>query len=235
MHGTKWKNKILDTLAFLHTFVRPKRKEMTEQSSPIYDKNTIEFVTVAAQVVAFLEKDIHTKEEFVDTSLKLFPLLYLKTLLLPACPRMDNRPPEAFVTEQEYNKVRMSIASCLGEEDDYLEVFLEDMAYSETPIKQSISEGIADLYQPLKDFLCVFQMAYEPTMNDALAECKALFIDFWGQRLVNVMRALHLILCQQRKAQADIEEQEESAYYGADFVTEEDLYEGLELGEEEDE
>ena len=31
-------------------------------------------------------------------------------------------------------------------------------------------------------------------MNDALAECIFHFRDFWGQRLVNVLRAIHMLL-----------------------------------------
>ena len=35
----------------------------------------------------------------------------------------------------------------MAEEDIYLEVFLEDMKYSDTPISASVSENLADLYQ----------------------------------------------------------------------------------------
>ena len=95
------------------------------------------------------------------------------------------------MTETDYEVLRGSIASLLGEYDDYLEVFLDDMAYSDTPIHQNISESLADIYQPIKDFICVFQLGLEHTMNDSLAICRELFAEFWGQRLVNVMRALH--------------------------------------------
>lgn len=72
-----------------------------------------------------------------------------------------------------------------------LEVFLPDMAYSDTPLKKCVSEDLADIYQDLKDFICVFQSGLNVTMNDSLYTCKEHFADFWGQRLVNVMRALH--------------------------------------------
>ena len=52
------------------------------------------------------------------------------------------------MTETDYEVLRGSIASLLGEYDDYLEVFLDDMAYSDTPIHQNISESLADIYQP---------------------------------------------------------------------------------------
>ena len=124
-----------------------------KNSQVIFDKNAVEFVTVAAEFCGFMERvsDMRCRD-FVDKSLKLLPLLYLKASLLPACERMEDTDPETFVTETDYEVLRGSIASLLGEYDDYLEVFLDDMAYSDTPIHQNISESLADIYQPIKDF-----------------------------------------------------------------------------------
>lgn len=166
---------------------------MKKTTSIIFDKNTVEFVTVSAEFCGFLERipQMMDRNSFIDKSLKLFPLLYLKASLLPKAVRMDDFPPETFVTEGDYERIRASVAQLMGSDDDYLDVFLDDMAYSETPIKQEISETLADVYQPLKDFVCVYQMGLEHTMNDALAICREQFAEFWGQRLLNVMRALH--------------------------------------------
>lgn len=105
-----------------------------KNSQVIFDKNAVEFVTVAAEFCGFMERvsDMRCRD-FVDKSLKLLPLLYLKASLLPACERMEDADPETFVTETDYEVLRGSIASLLGEYDDYLEVFLDDMAYSDTP------------------------------------------------------------------------------------------------------
>ena len=46
-------------------------------------------------------------------------------------------------------------------------------------------------FQDLKDFIGVFQLGLNVTMNDSLYVCKEHFAEFWGQRLVNTMRALH--------------------------------------------
>ena len=127
----------------------------------------------------------------VDTALKILPLLYLKATLLPPCEPIGEDEPETFVTEEDYELIRRAIAGVLGAKDDYLEVFLPDMVYSDTPIKKCISEDLADIYQDLKDFISVFQLGLNETMNDSLVVCKEHFREFWGQRLVNTMRALH--------------------------------------------
>jgi hypothetical protein len=117
--------------------------------------------------------------------------LYLKASLIPECELIGEGDLEVFVTEEDYEWVRQSMADIMGPQDDYLEVFLPDMAYSDTPIKKCISEDLADIYQDLKDFIGVFQLGLNVTMNDSLYVCKEHFAEFWGQRLVNTMRALH--------------------------------------------
>ena len=59
---------------------------MTTQDNTkvIYSHDTLEFVTVSAEFCAFLEQsEGRDKREFVETMLKLLPLLYLKACLLP--------------------------------------------------------------------------------------------------------------------------------------------------------
>ena len=205
---------------------------MEKSIQPIFDKNTIEFVTVAAELCGFLERtSLQKRGEFVDKILKILPLLYLKASLLPVCERLEEDEPETFVTEADYNQLRSEIAALLGNQDDYLEVFLEDMAYSDTPIRQEISESLADIYQVLKDFICVYQLGLSRTMNDALAICRERFAEYWGQRLVNVMRALHELKYSPNDSWNDTDEAEEGVF--EDSCTEEELYEGLDMGEDE--
>lgn len=162
------------------------------ESQIIFDKNVIEFVTVAAEYCGLMGRTSQMKRaDFVGTVLKVLPLLYVKATLVPACERMGYFDPEQVVTEEEYEQVRVAVVNVLAEKDDYLEVFLPDMVYSDTPIKRSISEDLADIYQALKDFIGVFQLGLNQTMHDSLVICKEQFEEYWGQRLVNTMRALH--------------------------------------------
>ena len=53
------------------------------RENPIYAHDTLEFVTVAFEYCALMEKsEEQTEEEFVGTLLKLLPLLYMKVQLL---------------------------------------------------------------------------------------------------------------------------------------------------------
>lgn len=160
----------------------------------IYSKDSIEFVTVATEFCAYLERAETTRrKEFTGTMLKLLPLLYLKATMLPAVNEDFDCESERFVTEDSYEILRMNISSIMGEMDDYLEVFEKDMVYSDKPILATVSENIADIYQDVRDFIFAFQLGYEESMRLAVKVCSENFELYWGQKLVNVMRALHNI------------------------------------------
>jgi hypothetical protein len=95
------------------------------------------------------------------------------------------------VTEEGYEVVRRTVENIMADKDAYLEVFVPDMAFSDQPIQKSIAEDLADIYQDIRDFIFVFQLGLNETMNDALQQCQENFETIWGQKLVNTMRALH--------------------------------------------
>ena len=162
------------------------------QESYIYSKNTIEFVTVAAETCLFLEHaSENTKEDFVTKSLKILALLYLKTILVDVSEIESDENIERFVGEEDYLFVKEQVEQLLGADDTFLEVFHPDMPYSDTPIACFISENLADIYQELKDFAANFQIGDEEIMSSALHSCIDGFAIHWGQKLLNVMRALH--------------------------------------------
>lgn len=166
----------------------------TDTTHYVYQEPAIEFVTVAVQLCLYLEQVARQeKSDFIEKMLCLLPLLYLKARLLPKANEEMDGYPERFVTEQEYEDLRQMVAQKLGSDDAYLEVFVEDMRYSDEPITAFISENIADIYQELKDLACNYQTREEAVMNDALVSCLEGFEQHWGQKLLNVLRPLHAL------------------------------------------
>ena len=119
-------------------------------SSTLHSKENLEFITVAAEFSLFLEQlpEID-KQQFLSHAVKYLPLLYLKTSLLPFDSEDYESEPERVVSETDYELVRGNVASILGMDDNYLEVFHPDMQYSDTPIAAAVSEDLADIYQEL--------------------------------------------------------------------------------------
>lgn len=162
--------------------------------SYIYQDATIAFVTAAAQTCLLIEKcSEHDREEWREQLLRLLPVLYLRTRLLEPAEKMLDEEPQRFVTEEDYNYVLVGMRELLGQDDAYLDVFVDQGIYTDEVQTAYISEGLADIYQELKDLAAAFQTGEEAIMNDAVVNCREAFDAHWGQKLLAVMRALHAI------------------------------------------
>jgi len=162
-------------------------------SHVVYSKNVLEFVTVSNEFCNFLEQTgDHQKKDFIGIALKLLPLLYLKASILPGTEEeLADEFIEKAVDEGLYQHILNSVRDKLAQHDDYLEVFTADMQHSDMPLSASISEDLADIYQDIKNFIEAYKTAVTEIMNDALFELTNNFELYWGQKLVNTLRALH--------------------------------------------
>lgn len=163
-----------------------------EQNTGVYSNDVIELVTVATEYCVRVERAVDAKQrDFVSSMLKILPLLYIKAMMLTDWSREVDSEVEQFVTEDDYNFVLNGVATVMSSHDDYLDVFVEDMKYSDVPIRKTISEDLADIYQDIRNFVGVYQQGYDEAMVAALNHLMEQFPKYWGQRIPSVMRALH--------------------------------------------
>lgn len=168
--------------------------EKEENHKVIYDNTVIDFVAVGVEFCLILEGDETLKrDEWIDRMLKLLPLLYIKASLLPKVTPVFGVEASDFVREEDYSRVVLRVEEIMGEENVFLEVFMDDMMYSDTPVTASVSECIADIYQDIRNFVSVYQFELTDQMNGALQRCVEHFNTYWGQKLVNVLRPLHAL------------------------------------------
>lgn len=163
-------------------------------SDVVYSRNVIEFATVANEFCTFAESvGSSPRMEFLAKLQKMLPLLYLKTSLLPPLSALDDseETPEKFVTESDYNYILNKLSAKMGEFDSYPELFEPGMPLGEANVEANISENVADIYQDLKDFILAYRIGTLEVMRAALWECRNNFEQYWGQKLVNGLRAVH--------------------------------------------
>lgn len=160
----------------------------------VYTDSTIAFVTAAAQTCLLVEKaSEHERNEWIEQMLRLLPVLYLRTRLLDSEEPVLEDAPQRFVTEEDYNYVLVGIRDLLGQDDAYLDVFVDQGIYTDEVQTAYLSETIADIYQELKDLAAAFQTGEEAVMHDAVVLCHEAFNNHWGQKLLAALRALHAI------------------------------------------
>jgi hypothetical protein len=165
---------------------------MENISDPVYKRNVIEFVAVANEFCKYAERASELKgDELLKILQRILPLMYLKASLLPQLNPFFDDGNEKFVTESDWVRINATLKEKFGTANDYLEVFDEKIVESEGPVLSSISENMSDIYQDIKDFLLLYQTGTSEVMNDAVWECRLNFESFWGQKLVNSMRAIH--------------------------------------------
>jgi hypothetical protein len=166
-----------------------------ETGEIVYSKNVVEFVTVASEYCAMLEQvSKHPAIENLQKLQKVLPLLYLKATLLPKTEQLLEDELEKYVSELDYNVIHQKLLQLLNEYDSFYEVFDPSIQFGQETVTASVSENLLDIYQDLKNFLISYSIGNEEVMNDALYECVYHFEEYWGQQLVNVLRAVHMLV-----------------------------------------
>ncbi len=136
----------------------------------------------------------YEKDEFIVRVLDLLPRIYWEFSDLNEDEMAGSADYEYFpsyVDEDYYSSILRNVESIMGPDDVFLETFEEDMKYSDTPVAASISESLADIFQPLYNFVGVVKDSDGDSVQEAFKECKENFISYWAQTLCNVMRALN--------------------------------------------
>jgi hypothetical protein len=175
-------------------FTDLRMQQTNNNSKTIFAQGTIDFVTVAAEFCAYLEQSSdRSKENFVDTMLKLLPFLYVKAHLVKRVESNGDFLPDDKVTEEDYNWIRNIIYSILGNDDDYEELVFDPNTQSDETKWSSISENLADMYQSLRNFVSAYQIGIEDCMHDALWLVMDQFELFWGKCLVDSLSRLHQV------------------------------------------
>ena len=166
-----------------------------ESPEATLSNNDLSFIALCNEYCAAIENtSLSTPDDFIDNMLRILPRIYISATDIKADLTFGEGAyiPQS-LTEDTYDTVRQRLAALLGEDDTYLEVFVEDMKYSDTPIAASVSESLADLFQVFYDFLETCRDAPNDLIVEALASVRESFADFWSQTLVNVLRAINAI------------------------------------------
>lgn len=167
---------------------------MTPDTAPL-SNNTLAFLGLCNEFCAEVEKAPAVEmTHMVDTMLRLLPRIYISI----SDAQVDFGIGEGgyispSLEEDAYDILRANLAVVFGEEDTFLEVFVDDMKYSDTPIAVTVSESLADLFQVFYDFLEACRDAPNDLINEALMSVRESFADYWSQTLTNVLRALNAI------------------------------------------
>lgn len=175
--------------------------------------NALAFIALSNEFCSALEQlatgaASESRADFVASMLNYLPRLYISATDLRSLPpavdtddwadEMSGQMYEEYaidnvLDEDYYDSVRRAIEEVMGADDVYLEVFEEDMKYSDTPVSASVAEGLADMFQYLYNFVETVRDAPSDRVSGALRVAKEEFEHYWSRIDCNLMRALNHI------------------------------------------
>jgi hypothetical protein len=157
-------------------------------------KSVVEMATVANEFCHFFD-NIATKntEVILNFTQRILPLLYLKGSLLPDIQPQHPDSNERFVTEEQWERIFTSLREKFAKNDEFWLIDPQHANESE-PLKGSLAENIADIYQDMKDFILLLQKNTLATRENAISECRLLLANHWGYRIGNIFTQIHHLI-----------------------------------------
>lgn len=176
---------------------------MEKEEKIIYSRQVVEFAASANEYCRYLEGIEKIKGiEILKVMQRLLPFIYLRTSLLPMVEPVLEEGNDKSVTEFDWTRMHDMLLSKMGDNDPY-PVIVDLHDPSDGLYTGSIAESLADIYQDLKDFVVNYKSENEDVMNDAVWETLMNFEEFWGQKLLNVLLAIHRVLYSEGEEEAN--------------------------------
>jgi hypothetical protein len=165
-----------------------------DTSNPALSRNVLEMITVAHEYCVFLEKtENYKKIEIIEFINRVGSLIYLKGSLLPDVAVEYPEANERFVTEQTWEAIFNSLRKKLGKDDEFYTISRDIMSENQ-PLKTSLSELLADIYQDMKDFVYLYSKPGQAGKENAAHEIKQLYKSHWGLLALHAQTAAHHLL-----------------------------------------
>lgn len=161
------------------------------------NNNSLAFIALCNEYCEAIENARESeRDDFIASMLRLLPRLYISASDLKV-DSVDDYTGDTYLDsvldEDYYEAVRRGIENLMGADDVYLEVFEENMKYSDTPIGASVAESLADIFQVLYNFIETVKEAPTELIGQSLIAVKEEFENYWSRILCNVLRAVNHI------------------------------------------
>jgi hypothetical protein len=154
----------------------------------------VDFVNLCSAYCQILDKaEKLPLHELLDRASDALMAVYQKTFSITRFKTRYESDPQKFLSEKQYNKIRLTIMNMLDKRDSYMEVLDPNHVGKHTIFQASLSEDLTDIYQDFFDFVQWYSLGTFESVNDSLIECLSNFEKYWGVKLLNALRAIHVL------------------------------------------
>lgn len=153
-----------------------------------------ELIKLCSEYCKLLEKsDKIALNEFLESLASKMMAIYKQCFEINRFQTRYESDPEKFLTEKQYNKMLRMLKDILDKRDNYSEIIDPNKPASNAVFQASLSEDLTDIYQDLYDFISWYSLGTLESINDSVIECLNNFEKYWGIKLLNALRAVHLL------------------------------------------
>jgi hypothetical protein len=155
----------------------------------------IDFVDIATQYCLLLEQASkkRTGELFSELQ-QVLPYLYLKAAVLPKPKYCYEEEPMKFVKEDDYARIHDALQRKFELFNGITGMSPGTLPNQHELISFGMAESFADLYEPLKNFIRLYEVGLPQSMNDAVWICRKDFEDSLGIKLLDTLKSLHTLI-----------------------------------------
>ncbi len=171
---------------------------MEDKIELLNKKATMDMLESASKFCLFMEHIAEYKQEqILEYLLTLCPLLYLKGRLIRSTEIDDNSACEQFVTEEQYELMRLAVKKNL-QAIDFFEFYDANLRENQT---LSLSEMLTDIYQDLKDFVLLYNKPQQIAKDAAVFMCCLNFANNWGSKIAILLPYIHSLVYKEKYEQ----------------------------------
>lgn len=154
----------------------------------------LELVKLCGNYCAVLEQvDKASLPEFLDRVAVSLMAIYQKTFSVNRFQTKYESETQHYLTEKQYNKICNTLKGLFGKKDVYVELINPTRPNVREQFKASIAEDLTDIYQDFYDFVQWYSEGTYESINDSIIELLNNFDKYWGIKLLNVIKAIHVI------------------------------------------
>ena len=155
---------------------------------------TAELIKLCSEYCKLLDKaDKMALNEFLESVASKMMAIYKQTFEINRFQTRYESEAEKFLTEKQYNKMLKSLKEVFDKRDSYNEIIDPNRPASQSVFQASLAEDLTDIYQDFFDFTEWYSLGTLESINDSVIECLNNFEKYWGIKLLNALRAIHVI------------------------------------------
>ena len=154
-----------------------------------------DFVKTATDFCLLLEQASQKRTgEFLSELQQLLPMIYMKMAQLPLPKYCYEEDSPTFVHEDDYARIHDSLQQKFELFTGITGMSPGTMLNEHEIVSFTLAEYFADLYEELKNFVKLYDVALPQSMNDAVWLCRKSFEKNLGMKTIDTLKSLHALI-----------------------------------------